>query len=88
MDGWMDGSLRDTFAQGGSWFASTPSETLAGLTTVEVNWISPAPRIAGIHRRFRWMPGGVAVGQLYCLGDHNAGAVIIFSAAFPVASPH
>ncbi len=41
-------SLRTSAAQGGSWFASTPSGVLAGLTTVEVNWTNPAPRIAYI----------------------------------------
>ncbi|TAN25135.1 MAG: hypothetical protein EPN30_05245 [Actinomycetota bacterium] len=40
--------LRTSLAQGGSWFASTPSGTLAGLTTEEVNSTSPAPRIADI----------------------------------------
>ena len=40
--------LKTSFAQGGSWFATTASGTLAGLTTVEVNWTSPAPRIADI----------------------------------------
>lgn len=41
-------SLRTSAAQGGSWFASTSTGTVAGLTTVEVNWTNPAPRIAYI----------------------------------------
>lgn len=40
--------LKTSFAQGGSWFATTTSGTLAGLTTVEVNSSSPAPKIASI----------------------------------------
>ncbi len=39
-------SVRTSVAQGGSWFASTSTGTVAGLTTVEVNWTNPQPRIA------------------------------------------
>jgi hypothetical protein len=42
------GDLRTSLAQGGSWFATTPTGTLAGLLTNEVNQRSPAPRIADI----------------------------------------
>ena len=39
-------NLKTSTAQGGSWFASTSAGTVAGLTTVEVNWTNPQPRIA------------------------------------------
>ena len=39
-------NLRTSTAQGGSWFAATSTGTVAGLTTVEVNWTNPQPRIA------------------------------------------
>ena len=41
-------SLRTSFAQGGSWFVVTPTGTLAGYLTGEVNSTRPAPRIADI----------------------------------------
>ena len=41
-------SLRTSAAQGGSWFASTPSGILAGLTTDELYRTNPPPKIAGI----------------------------------------
>lgn len=41
-------SLRTSYAQGGSWFASTSSGTLAGLTTNEINQSNPPPIIADI----------------------------------------
>jgi hypothetical protein len=40
--------LRTSLAQGGSWFATTPTGTLAGILTNEVNEHTPAPRIAEI----------------------------------------
>lgn len=42
------GFLQTSFAQGGSWFAVTPTGTLAGYLTSEVNSKNPAPRIADI----------------------------------------
>jgi hypothetical protein len=41
-------SLRTSYAQGGSWFVVTPTGTLAGYLTSEVNSTRPAPRIADI----------------------------------------
>jgi len=41
-------SLRTSLAQGGSWFAATPTGTLAGILTNEVIQRTPAPRIADI----------------------------------------
>jgi hypothetical protein len=41
-------ALRTSFAQGGSWFATTPTGTLAGLFTNEVNERTPTPRVADI----------------------------------------
>jgi hypothetical protein len=41
-------ALRTSPAQGGSWFAATPTGTLAGLFTTEVNETTPTPRIADI----------------------------------------
>jgi hypothetical protein len=40
--------LRTSVAQGGSWFATTPTGTLAGILTNEVDERTPAPRIADI----------------------------------------
>lgn len=41
-------ALRTSFAQGGSWFATTPQGILAGYLTAEVDQQTPPPRIAGI----------------------------------------
>lgn len=41
-------SLSTSFAQGGSWFATTPTGTLAGYLTSEVDATRPQPRIADI----------------------------------------
>lgn len=41
-------NLRTSFAQGGSWFASTPSGTIAGITTVPINRTNPPPIISYI----------------------------------------
>lgn len=41
-------SLSTSFAQGGSWFATTPTGRLAGYLTAEVNQQTPPPLIADI----------------------------------------
>ncbi len=41
-------ALRTSLAQGGSWFVTTPTGTLAGILTGEVNDLTPPPRIADI----------------------------------------
>ena len=46
--GLYGGSLRTSYAQGGSWFAVTSTGTLAGYLTSEVNSTTPVPRIADI----------------------------------------
>ncbi len=53
--------LRTSFAQGGSWFISTPLGTIAGLTTVEVNLNQSGTQNCRHERRSRWMSGGVAI---------------------------
>ena len=42
------GSLQTSYAQGGSWFATTPTGTLAGYLTSEVNSTRPVPRVADV----------------------------------------
>jgi hypothetical protein len=42
------GSLQTSYAQGGSWVATTSSGNLAGFLTSEVNSTKPAPRIADV----------------------------------------
>lgn len=41
-------ALRTSLAQGGSWFAATPTGTLSGNLTNEINRRTPTPRIADI----------------------------------------
>jgi hypothetical protein len=41
-------AFRTSLAQGGSWFATTPSGTLSGNLTNEANELTPEPRIADL----------------------------------------
>lgn len=42
------GALETSYAQGGSWFVTTPTGKLAGYLTSEVDATKPAPKIADI----------------------------------------
>jgi hypothetical protein len=42
------GALRTSYAQGGSWFVTTPSGTLDGVLTSEITSKNPVPRILTI----------------------------------------